>query len=251
MNTALQTKDKLALLVVDDEEQLRKAIAFDFIRKGYHVLEAANGKAAFELLKSNSIDVILTDVRMPNGDGVELLEMAKEYNAAMPVVMFITGFTDLTLADAYDKGAAAIFTKPFDRKALQQAVLRVAATKEELWLQRGCERTEITNNVLLQFPELKLDKQGAVLNIGRGGMFVALHNNFPHINAQVVFKIQFENGNPLALIGEGLVRWVRTQTSEGLASGCGIEFTFLDSKTRRFVFDLIDKTNMKAFIPKI
>src|SRR5690606_2585354 len=97
---------------VDDEKVLCDAIAFDFKRKGYNVLCAYNGGDAFKIVQSQPVDLILSDVRMPNGDGVELLTNVKNHNYAIPIVMFITGFADLTLEQAYDMGVDAVFAKP-------------------------------------------------------------------------------------------------------------------------------------------
>ena len=113
----------ITLLIVDDEESLRDAMVYDFKRRGFNVLDASNGTQAFEIVKKTKVDIVLTDVRMPGGDGVELLDHIKAYNPELPVVMFITGFADITLEEAYDKGVDAVFAKPFDRKALLTAVM--------------------------------------------------------------------------------------------------------------------------------
>src|SRR6185437_4166005 len=108
---------KTIVLVVDDDDLLRKTIAFDFKKKGYQVLEAPSGHAAFDLIQAKPIGLIVSDVRMPDGDGIELLDRVKENNKALPFI-FVSGFADLTLEDAYDKGAAGMIAKPFERATL-------------------------------------------------------------------------------------------------------------------------------------
>ena len=133
---------KFNILVVDDEAILRSAIVFDFKRKGFNVLDAENGAQAFEIVKANKIDLVLTDVRMPGGDGIELLDKIKALNASLPVVMFITGFADISLEEAYDKGVDAVFAKPFDRKALLAAVLKALSDINDKWTSRKGVRAE-------------------------------------------------------------------------------------------------------------
>ena len=117
----------IVILVVDDEPELRDALVFDFKRKKFQVLEASNGRDAFEIVKKNRIDVVLTDVRMPGGDGIELLDNIKSFNQEIPVVMFITAYADISTEEALKKGAFAVFSKPFDRKALLEAIMKAAA----------------------------------------------------------------------------------------------------------------------------
>ncbi|MGZ3661188.1 MAG: response regulator, partial [Bdellovibrionota bacterium] len=119
------------ILIVDDEEDLREAIAFDFRRKKYQVLLAASGNEAFKLIEKTQVDVVISDVRMPDGDGISLLERIKTRDPWIPVVMLITGFADISLEEAYDKGADVVFSKPFERNALFGAVSRALFSFDE------------------------------------------------------------------------------------------------------------------------
>lgn len=238
------------ILVVDDEESLRKAIIFDFKRKGFVVTGAENGTQAFEIVKNNRIDVVLTDVRMPGGDGIELLDKVKALNPELPVVMFITGFADITLDEAYDRGVDAVFAKPFDRKALLAAVLRTMGDKDEKWSSRTAERIETDLNIVLHFSDLGMAVEGNVMNVGRGGIFVSLKDKFPTAESKVSFDIKFGGGQPGRLQGNGIVRWIRIQENPGRPAGCGIEFEYLSDDSRKQVITFINNLKTKAFIPK-
>ncbi|MGE3974105.1 MAG: response regulator [Bdellovibrionales bacterium] len=239
------------ILVVDDEPALRKAIVFDFKKKGFNVREAENGKLAFEIIKSEKIDLVLTDVRMPGGDGIELLENVKTRDPNLPVVMFITGFADITVEEAYDKGVNAVFSKPFDRKALLAAVLRAVSAKDEQWQARKTERLDshIQLPIDLVFTDLKTSLQGKVLNIGRGGFFVAIKEPTVAVESKAHFNIKFQEGS-ITIEGTGIIRWVRTQGDEDLPSGYGIEFDSLSDLSRSQVIELINTLKTKSFIPK-
>jgi len=114
---------KYTLLVVDDEETLRNAMVFDFKRKGFTVLSAESGQTAFEIVKSQKIHLVVSDMRMPGGDGMSLLENIRAYDPTLPTVIFITGFIDVTEEQAIAKGARKVLSKPFDRKVLMDSVL--------------------------------------------------------------------------------------------------------------------------------
>lgn len=107
------------ILIVDDEPDLRQCLVFEFKRAGCTVLQAESGRQAFELFSNhNTIDAILSDVRMPDGDGIELLEKLRALHPAIPVVLLITGFADINEAQAKSKGANGLLEKPIDRKLM-------------------------------------------------------------------------------------------------------------------------------------
>ena len=76
------------------------------------VFLAEDGEDAFHVLSAHKIDLILSDVRMPRMSGIELIKKINEAHGQRPPVIFITGFTDLTLREAQDLGAQAILEKP-------------------------------------------------------------------------------------------------------------------------------------------
>lgn len=102
------------VLVVDDEELLCDAIAMELEFSGIKTFKSTNGDDAWDIYqKHHEIDLIITDVRMPHGDGVSLLDKIREKNKTIPVVVFITAHKDITDEAAYDKGVNGILTKPF------------------------------------------------------------------------------------------------------------------------------------------
>lgn len=118
---------KPTLLVVDDEEDLRNAIAYHFRRIGFHVLTTDGGLRAIELVRSEDIDVVITDVRMPDGDGTELLTNIRAHHPTRPEVIIVTGWSDLTETDYYARGALKVISKPFDREELVSVVKKAVA----------------------------------------------------------------------------------------------------------------------------
>lgn len=116
------------ILIVDDEPDLREVVSFEFKAQGCEIFEAASGEEAWSLLQCKRIDLIISDVRMPDGNGVDLLKRVHKTMPQIPVIL-MTGFADLQSTDAIQNGASAMFGKPLDRKALLRGAenaLRVA-----------------------------------------------------------------------------------------------------------------------------
>lgn len=112
----------IRVLVVEDDNDLRNSIQDVLQIFGAETFEAANGKLALDILDQKKVDLILSDVRMPGGDGVALLEKVRKRNWTQPPFIFLTGFSDLTAESAREKGAQAMLMKPFDSLELAKAI---------------------------------------------------------------------------------------------------------------------------------
>jgi CheY-like chemotaxis protein len=112
------------VLLVDDNDSLRRALRRTLAAEGHQVVEASNGREAIELTKVEDFDLILSDVRMPDMDGVELLRAIHERDADLPVLL-ITGDPELeTAMKAVEYGALEYLTKPVDIDKLKASALR-------------------------------------------------------------------------------------------------------------------------------
>lgn len=122
------------VLFVDDDESLRRVVEYNLREEGYRVFTAADGAAALKVFQDESIDLVLTDVRMPEVDGLGLLTRLKAMRADLPVVMLTAHGTIGSAVEAMQIGAADYLTKPFNREQLKTAVrraLEVAALASE------------------------------------------------------------------------------------------------------------------------
>ena len=127
-------KAKGRILVVDDEANAREALAELLADEGYEVQTAADGQKALHALTQFDPDVVLTDLKMPNIDGIELLEQARPILPhATFVVMTAFGTID-TAVEAIKRGAESYLTKPVDLGALSaiigRAIERSALARE-------------------------------------------------------------------------------------------------------------------------
>ncbi len=118
------------ILVVDDEIDLREIISEDLELLGAEVFNAENGRSAFELAKVVHPDLIVSDVRMPGGDGIELLSRVKDLpQKPSPHVFLITGFADVSPEEATSMGARGMLSKPFNLKQLRDLVSETLSEK--------------------------------------------------------------------------------------------------------------------------
>lgn len=109
------------ILVVDDEVVLREILRYEFEKAGFEVFEAGSGNEGWDMFRSKPTDVVVTDIRMPNGDGLELLDRIKEKDKTARVVL-VTGYSDISLDEAKQRGASAMLGKPYQFKELLDAV---------------------------------------------------------------------------------------------------------------------------------
>jgi two-component system response regulator HydG len=118
------------ILVVDDEASARNGLAKLLTQEGYTVETAADGREGLEIIMEKAPDVVITDLKMPVMDGMELLEKAKAHNPTIPVIV-ATAFGELSTAvKAVRAGAADYLTKPIDFDALLIAVERTMERHE-------------------------------------------------------------------------------------------------------------------------
>ncbi len=104
------------ILVVEDDLDLRMIMRQMFPKDKYQTFEAENGRAAVRILNEHKVDLVVSDIKMPDMDGIELLKQIRRSDPEIPFVILISGFADLTIEDAYDLGASAVMSKPFGRK---------------------------------------------------------------------------------------------------------------------------------------
>lgn len=108
----------LNVLIVDDDEDLRSVLIFDFQRRGCVTFEAANGSEAFAIVQKQVIDLVLSDIRMPNGTGVDLLKEIRARNPNTPIVLLASGYSDFSEPEILKMGASALLDKPIDRQKM-------------------------------------------------------------------------------------------------------------------------------------
>jgi two-component system cell cycle response regulator CpdR len=115
------------ILLAEDDESLRKFLAAALVKAGHAVTDFGDGGDAYECLKGDSFDLLLTDIVMPGMDGIELAKRAAELNDGLKI-MFITGFAAVALHPSSNAPKQAkVLSKPFHLREIVAEVERMIA----------------------------------------------------------------------------------------------------------------------------
>ena len=112
------------ILIADDEEAIREVVSTLLEAQGYHCLTVGNGRQALESLSTHPVDLVLSDMVMPEMDGMQLLSWLRTHDRDIPVIM-VTAMHDVSTAlEAMRRGAYDYILKPFERDQLLMGVRR-------------------------------------------------------------------------------------------------------------------------------
>jgi len=138
--------NKENILVVDDETSMREFLGVLLSKQGYKVSDAKNGSQALNMIQKNNFDLILTDIRLGDITGLEVLREAKKKNLDTVVIMISAYSTTEIAVEAMNEGAYDFVPKPFDNNELKQTIQRALELKT---LDHEKERTstELRNNM--------------------------------------------------------------------------------------------------------
>jgi|AMWB02.1.fsa_nt_gi two-component system NtrC family response regulator len=131
------------ILIVDDEKNYPLILSAVLQDEGYETLTANSGADALRILADSDVDLLLTDMKMPKMDGIELLERIKEIDAEIPVIMMTAYGTVEKAVEAMQKGAYSYILKPFDNQQLivyvNKAIAMHRVVKENRLLRSAVE----------------------------------------------------------------------------------------------------------------
>ncbi len=108
---------KMKILIVDDERDILEILGEEFKYYGHEIEVAVSGNEAIEKLKLSQFDVIVSDYRMPDGNGMTLLNFVNSL-VVKPLFFFMTAQAEATENDCLNHGATSFFRKPFEMDAL-------------------------------------------------------------------------------------------------------------------------------------
>ena len=170
------------ILIVDDEQSYRQLLSLVFEGDGHSIRTASNGREALSLLHSEPADVVISDVRMPDMDGIEMLSSVRETQPDLGVVL-MTAFASVeTAREAFKLGADDFIQKPFDveelklivKKTLEkQALIDENRAFRRAQRERGSVKNIVGNSAkmhaIFQMIETVAEVQSTVLITGESG----------------------------------------------------------------------------------
>jgi len=140
------------LLIVDDEASMLDFLSLLFQGEGYEVTTARSVEEARRTLERGSLDLVLCDILMPDGNGLDLLKEIKATDGSPPVIMMTAYTSTKSAIEAMKLGAADYVSKPFDVDELkivaQKALERAELAEENVYLRRELEKKYTFNNII-------------------------------------------------------------------------------------------------------
>ncbi|HLR75899.1 MAG TPA: response regulator transcription factor [Virgibacillus sp.] len=140
------------ILVVDDEERIRRLIRMYLERENFMIEEASNGREALDLALNNDYDAILLDIMMPEMDGIEVCEELRKEKMT-PVIMLTAKGEESNRVQGFEVGADDYIVKPFSPR---EVVLRVKAILRRV-ADNSYDQTDASAKNLIVFPHLTID----------------------------------------------------------------------------------------------
>ncbi len=118
------------ILIADDEANLRRILAAQLQNDGYDVFEVGDGRAAIDALAEHHIDAVITDLRMPQVDGIGVLRHCQEHMPELPVILITAHGTVETAVQAMRQGAFDFISKPFDLAEIRNVIAKAVRTSD-------------------------------------------------------------------------------------------------------------------------
>lgn len=229
-------KDK-TLLIVDDEADLREILSSELEFMGAKVHQADNITIAQKILDAEKVDLIISDIRMPGGTGIDLLEIVKARSPEKIPVILITGFADITIEDAFHKGAEALVNKPFKLDDLIKMVLRYTSSIEDRFSQ-SLKAEKSLRSVLTD----------SDVSFGRGGLALSVDTRGRKFEIGDLINIDLSvDGHEIE--GQAICRWLKSADHSSGKSKMGLEFYHLTDDSLNDLKGLALSTKVVPYIP--
>lgn len=239
------------VLVVDDEPDICEFVSEELTQRGMKVYSFSDPALALKSVASMKLDVVVSDIRMPGLDGIELLREIRKTHHYFPSILFVSGFSkNESLDQIMDLGAVALVEKPIDMNRLFSLIM-------EQFIEDGLERSRYVKaheRIPVVIDEkLKFD----IGSIGFGGVFISLSPENPQQQSLTVgqllsfnFRIgddASEKAGSIEAVGE--VAWKRDSAKDGLPAGLGVKFIKISDEHRQNILDYVRLHHILSFIP--
>lgn len=233
---------KQRILIVDDEADLREIFKDGLEAAGFEVFEASSGNEAIQFIKSNQVDSVISDIRMPDGSGLDFLDYIKNICSEELLVFLMTGFSDIDPEEAYNRGASALFRKPVNPKTVIESLKQVQRLKGQAGFLRP-PRYRVSMPLTL----LNLSKPNSkaypsqTINISRGGIYCSSEDSLINLNDRIEFKIQYEESKNKLISGQLSVKRIDFPTRKNPKLCFGAQIIKLDPQSEQGFKELLSQ----------
>ena len=209
------------LLIADDEQGYRDVLKVIFEDQGYSVRTVTDGRSALELLKTGPFDAVISDVRMPDMDGIEFLRAAREFYPEIGIILMTAFGTIDTAREAFKLGADDFLAKPFNNEELKVIV------------ERTLEHKALVN----ENRALKRAQKNAVNIIGSSAAMQRLHEQIETVaREEATVLITGESGSGKELVARAIHQLSNRSDKPFIPINCGaMTETLLESELFGFV----------------
>ncbi|OUR98731.1 hypothetical protein A9Q84_04780 [Halobacteriovorax marinus] len=234
------------VLVVDDNSVMCEVLASSIEKYGIKATTLTNPEKVFDLLEVERFDCIISDIRMPGMDGVELLEKVRTVHPFWPFVILISGHHDYDLDELLNFGAVAFVQKPFKADEIYQLISNYyvddLVQRNRLMLMDK-EVSDCFNKDIIDL---------ATVSVGTGGAFISFDEIPTLVKANVGKFYDFnvkvdEHSEVVKIVAE--VVWKRSPNEEN--AGLGIRFLTLTPGLDKYIKKHITQNKISSFIPNL
>jgi two-component system response regulator PilR (NtrC family) len=187
------------ILVVDDELSMRQFLTHLFQRDGHSIRVAENGRQAMDMLRQQPADVIISDVKMPDMGGIDLLRAARELHPEIEIIMMTAFANEETAHEAFLLGAFDFVHKPFDNELLKE---KVARALQKISIVKEKQALQVENEALIK----EQRERGRLGNIiGRSDRMQAVYQMIETVaQVQSTVLITGESGTGKELVARAI-----------------------------------------------
>lgn len=233
------------LLLVDDDEDILLTFAALFKREGFAITTAPSGSVALDHLAAHPVDLVLSDVRMPVIDGIELVERVVGDFRPGPPVILMSGYHDLSEAEALDRGAVRVLTKPIEAKAVVPFMHRIVRAPRERWGTQPAPPP--TTTVRLRVEDLEGAQAEGDFGFGRGGIFVRAQD--PTLEVGIDVNVEVEAARGVGFTAIAKIIWCRRRENPYFFTGYGLEILAASGSSLEAAVKHAGNPDLKPFIP--
>lgn len=242
----LMLKDK-TLLVVDDEADLREIVSSELEYMGARVFQAENVAAAKVLIESEAFDLVVSDIRMPGGTGIDLLNYIKAKSINVPPIILITGFADISAEAAFNQGAEALLSKPFKLEELIDVATKLTGPADQRFQLNDVKNYKKLHSKFDDSLSSLISRHECA--IGRGGITLVAEtlNTKWDVGEAISFHFTFLD---TTLSGTAVCRWWKPSSDHQKAT-FGLEFIQLSDDSFEFLQNYWSNKAIIPFIPTL